>query len=154
MELLHRECDSVHLLHELRADQSAERIAAGAGDELAAVAGSDADFDFHTLKKFQELLGLVRVMALVVLPENAVGPRFAGSDFHDHGLNRGGPDVHTHEIADAASVALYGRTHRISWALQISPGSLTRRALPSIRLLTCKTKLAATPAMPRRRGTG
>src|ERR1019366_8667654 len=112
MELLHREGDSVHLLHEFRADQSAECIAAGAGDEHAAVAGSDADFDFHALKKFQELLGLVRVVALVVLPENAVGPRFidsyfARSDFNDHGLNRGGPDVHAHEIADAKSGALH-----------------------------------------------
>ena len=175
MELLDRERDRVHLLHELRADESAERIAAGAGDEHAAVLGSNADFGFHALEEFQKFLGLARVMALVVAPKNAVGPllaarHFAGSDFDDDGLDRGRSDVHAHAIADARcgplrlvqqfglpigeARALCGRSHRISHTPQITPGSLARRALPSIRSPTCKTKLAATPAMPRRRGTG
>ena len=153
MELLDRERDRVHLLHKLRADQSAERIAAGAGDEHAAIARSNADFGLYAMKEFQELLGLARVMALVVAPENTVGFGFSSSS-NDDGFDRGRTDVQANQIADAKSGALCVRVHEISAAPQFSPGSLARRALPSIRLLTCNTKLAATPATPRRRGTG
>ena len=96
MKLLHGECDSVHLLHELRADETAERIAAGAGDEDAAVAGSNARFGFHAMKEFKEFLRLTRLMPLVVAPENAPAPCF-----DDQRLHCGRPHVQSHAKADA-----------------------------------------------------
>src|SRR6202140_3879965 len=101
MEFLHRQRDSVYFLHELGADQRAECIAARAGDEHTAVVGSNSGFGFYALEEFQEFLGLPRLMALIVLPEDAVG-----SCFNDDGLDRGGPYVQAYAIADAGP--LYG----------------------------------------------
>src|ERR1035437_1816783 len=96
MKLLHGECDSIHLLHELRAYKSAERIAAGAGDEDTAVAGSYAGFNLHAMEKLQQFLCLARVMPLVIAPENA-----SASLFNDQSLNRGGPDLQARVTANA-----------------------------------------------------
>ena len=94
MELLHGERDRVYFLYELRADESAQRIAAGAGDEHAAVARSNADFGFHATEKFQELFGLARIMTLIVVPDDAV------SLCVDHdSLDRGRSHVEAHAIA-------------------------------------------------------
>src|ERR1019366_2137666 len=94
MELLHGERNRVYLLYKLRADQSAERITAGAGDEHAAVARSNTDFGFHAIQEFQELFGLARVVTLIVVPENAVG-----LCVDDDGLDRGRSHVEAHAVA-------------------------------------------------------
>src|ERR1019366_8595681 len=94
MELLHGKRNRVYLLYKLRSDESAERIAAGAGDEHAAVAGCNADFGFHAMQEFQELFGLARVVTLIVVPENAVG-----LCVDDDGLDRGRSHVEAHAIA-------------------------------------------------------
>ena len=121
------------------------------------LSASNSDFGFDALEEFQDLLGLLGLVALVVLPEDPVG---CGVD--DHGLHRGGADVQADAIADIGFLygfkqfsltfsdthALFRCIHQNSYCVRLSPGSLARRALPSIRLLTCRTKLAAVPATP------
>ncbi len=89
MELLDRQRNRGHFLHELGADQIGERAAARAGDEDAAVVWRDADFLFHALEEFQQLLRLLGLVALVILPDHLVG---GGLDHH--GLHRGRAHVH------------------------------------------------------------
>ena len=50
----------------------ARRAAARAGDEDAAVMGSNADFVLHALEELQQLLRLLGLVALVILPDHLV----------------------------------------------------------------------------------
>ena len=98
MQLLDGQGDGVDLLHEARANRRGERAAAGAGDEDAAVARRNADFALHPQQKIAQHLGLARVVAAIVAPEDASS---VGGD--DHRLDRCGTDVHTHEEENVAA---------------------------------------------------
>ena len=54
--------------------------------------GEAFDFRLEALQKFEDLLRLLGVVALIVLPENLVG-----SGVDHHGFHRGRADVHADE---------------------------------------------------------
>jgi hypothetical protein len=77
--------DGMHFLHELRADHLGDGAAPGAGDEDAGVLLRYARLGFHAPQKFEHLLRLSRVVALVVLPEHPVARRIHHYRFHGGG---------------------------------------------------------------------
>ena len=92
MELLDSESHSINLLHKPRADQVCQGVAAGTGDERAAVIGTNPNFFLHFAQEIEQHFGLTAVMPLVVAPENAVAP-----GFHHDTLHGRGPDVNPDE---------------------------------------------------------
>ena len=84
MHLLHGQRNRGDFLHELGADLLGNRAAPGAGHEHAGVVAIDADVGFHAAQKFQRLLRLLGLVALVVLPQDLIRRRI-----HHHGFHRG-----------------------------------------------------------------
>ena len=90
VHLLHGERDRVDFLDELGAQELGQAVAAGPGDEHARAGRVEAfDFGFEPLAEFQDLLGLLGVVPVVVAPENLVG-----RGINHHGLHRGRAYVH------------------------------------------------------------
>ncbi len=73
MKLFDGEGDGVDFLHKLRADHLGDIAAAGSCHEDARVVGRDSGLCFHAAQKLEDLLGLARLMALIVLPQRLVG---------------------------------------------------------------------------------
>src|SRR4029450_4193103 len=99
------------LLHHLGAHEGAEEPRAGAGEEDAVAAGHELRLVLHASQELQHLLGLARVMALVVLPQDPTRPPslrsgpisvFARLAFDEEGLHGRGADVHADVLHAAA----------------------------------------------------
>ena len=76
VQLLDRERDGVDLLHELRAERLAQRARARAGHEQADLLARDVSErlpDAH--QELEHAVGLLRVVALVVVPEDLLALR-------------------------------------------------------------------------------
>src|SRR5262249_50391035 len=69
VELLDRQRNGVHLLHELRADESRDAAAARTGDEDAERGIRNREFLLDAFEELQDLLRLLGLVALVILPE-------------------------------------------------------------------------------------
>ncbi len=82
MHLLHRQRNSRHFLHKLRADLLSNAAATGAGHEDARVPAVDADLVLHALQEFERLFRLLGFVPLVVLPEDLVGRGVDHRRFH------------------------------------------------------------------------
>ena len=68
MHLLHRERNRGDFLHELGANLLGNRATPGAGHEHASVVAINSGVGFHAAQKFQRLLRLLGLVALIVLP--------------------------------------------------------------------------------------
>ena len=101
MQLLHRQRNRRDFLHELRANLLGNPAATGAGHEHARVVPVDADLGLHAAQKFQGLLRLLGLVALVVLPKNLVG-----RGVHHCRLHRGRANVEAHQKLSVMVVRL------------------------------------------------
>ena len=73
MELFDSERDRGHFLHELGADERRQRAPAGPGDERTTVVGGNAELGLEATEKLERLLGLLRLVTLIVGPDDGVG---------------------------------------------------------------------------------
>src|SRR6185503_5418584 len=102
-------------------DERAEQARARPGEEDAIAGRHHLGLVLHAPEELEHLLGLARVVALIVLPQDFVSARLAfggGSPFHRDRFHGGGADVHSDELH-----------HPAFWA-------------------TCSTRFAAWPAQP------
>jgi len=70
MQALYGKRGGKHLLCEPGADQFRQRVASGTRDEDAAVFGSDLDLCFHSAQESEESLGLTRLVAHIIAPDD------------------------------------------------------------------------------------
>jgi hypothetical protein len=96
VEALHARRHRHHLLDGLGAHQRRDEPGARAGEEDPVAPGREAGLRLHAVEELEDLLGLPRPVALVVLPARA-------AVLDHHRLDGGGPDVDADELHAAAA---------------------------------------------------
>ena len=84
IQVLDRQRDRIHFLHELGANVRGDAATTRARDEDASLTGLDARVRFHALQELQAFFRLLRIVALVIAPQHLLGLQV-----NHHGLHRG-----------------------------------------------------------------
>ena len=87
MQLLYRQGNRRHFLHELGADLFGDSRPAGSRHEHAGIVAVDAYLGFHALQEFKALFRLLGFMALVILPQHLITDSVDHHRLHGRGAH-------------------------------------------------------------------